>query len=114
MKRAYKKPRVKRVRPPKPIPAPKPERPRRSELKQIYRDLISSDSEQRVNTLRRALGWYDKCITYVGREINYEWAKPSLKHKNAAERSRTQGITTSDNPTKEELFIKSIKEYEQL
>ena len=67
-----------------------------------------------MNTLRRSLQWYDKCVVYVGREIDYEWPKPSLRHKNAAERSRTQGITSPDNKLKEETFINSIKSYEKL
>lgn len=105
---------MKRVRPPKPIEAPKPERPRRSILKSIYKDLISSDSEQRVETLRRAIGWYDQCVVYVGYPIDHEWPKPQLKLKLAAERVRTAGISSVNNNTKEESFTTAIKSYEKL
>jgi hypothetical protein len=117
MQRSFKKPRVKRVRPPKPIEAPKPERPRRSNLKTIYKDLISSDSEQRVNTLRRAAAWYDLCITYIGAKLEpipYQWGKTQLTHKNAAELMRSAAIDTSNNKQKEEYLIKSIRSYEKL
>lgn len=116
MQRSLKRPRVKRVRPPKPIPAPKPERPRRSTLKSIYKDYISSDQEQRINTLRRALGWYDKCITYVGYNLEdkYQWKRNQLKHKNIAEKSRLTGISSSSDSVKEQSFLTSIKSFERL
>jgi hypothetical protein len=116
MRRSLKRPRIKRVRPPKPILAPKPERPRRSTLKTIYKDLISSDQEQRVNTLRRALGWFDSCVTYVGYNLEdkYQWTKSALRHKNLAEKNRAAGITSSNEQTKEQSFLTSVKEYEKL
>ena len=114
MRRQFKKPRVKRVLPPKPIEATKPERPRRSNLKSIYKDFISSDIEQRVETLRRVVAWYDKCLLYVGYSVQYKWTKPQLREKNAAELARTSAINTVHNNFKEEKLMEAIKHYEKM
>lgn len=114
MKRVFKRPRVKRVKKPAPIEAPKPERPRRTELKVIYKDLISTSQEQRINTLRRALGWYDRCTAYVGHALEYDWHITQLKSKNAAERIRSAAINTTVPDNKEKLFLKSINYYQKL
>src|ERR1035437_2298927 len=114
MRRSLKRPRVKRVRPPKAIEAPRPDRPRRTNLKTIYKDIISSDLEQRVNTLRRALQWYDECIKYIGYKIEYVWPKPLLKQKNEAELARAAAIPITNDIQKEKQFLLAIKAYEKV
>lgn len=114
MKRSFKKPRARRVRPPTSIKGIKLLRPRRSELRTIYKDLLTSDSDQRVTALKQALTWYDHCVAYVGQSVNHEWPIPALKHKNSAEQLRTQGITSSDSGKKESNYIKAIESYEAL
>lgn len=109
-----KKPRMKRVKKPAPVPPPKPERPRRSELKSIYRDLLSSDVEQRVNTLARAMEWYDHCQAYVLHKQKGTLTLPQKKQKNAALKLRHAGIITLKSEIKEENFIKTIKYYEKM
>lgn len=106
--------RVKRVRPPKPIAPPKPERPRRSKLRIIYRDLITTDTDQRVGSLSAAMAWYDTVVVYLSFKQEWKLSIPQLREKNAAERSRTAGITSSEPQIKEESFLKAIKSYEKM
>lgn len=114
MRRSFKKPRAKRVRPPKPVKAQKPERPRRSVLRNIYKDLLTSDVDQRVTTLAQAMEWFDKCIVYVGYPIEYAWPTAQLKNKNNAESYRYSGIKSTVDTTKEKDYIQAIKSYEKL
>jgi hypothetical protein len=64
-----KKTRVKRYRPPKPIPPPQPPRPKRGNLKHIYKDLISSDRDQRVEVLVKAMHWYEELMAQQERSF---------------------------------------------
>lgn len=113
MRRSFKKPRAKRVKIPKPILPQKPIRPRRSSLRTIYKDLFTSDIDQRVTALAQAMEWFDHCIVYVFWP-EYNFTKLQLKHKNKAEESRSAGITSSVSTTKEREFTTAIKEYELL
>lgn len=110
----YKRQRVKRVRPPKAIAPPKLPRPKRTALKNIYKDLLSSDIDQRITTLAKSATWYDHCAAYIRHKQDGEWTIPQLRDENAANRSRTQAITTTDSKKKEEYFINTIQSYESL
>ena len=112
MKRSFKKPRTKRVKLAKPIPPPKPDRPKRGDLKKIYHGLITTDIDQRVNALVKALHWYDKCQVYVGYNKamdNIKWTKTQLKNKFTAEEHRLSGMKSKVSSVKETHYITAIK-----
>src|SRR6266481_316480 len=119
----YKKPRAKKVRPPKRVAPPKQVRPKRSQLRKIYRELITTDVNQRVDALKKALTWYANCEAYVGYKVKIKeklltddnpWSTTQLRLKNAAEAARTAAITTVKDPIKEKQFIKAIENYEKM
>jgi hypothetical protein len=112
MRRSFKKPRIKKYRPPKPIPAPKPERPRRSNLNKIYHDLLTADRDQRVEALIKALTWYDHAVVYV--EYKSPLTTIQLRKKNAGGRNRAAGIGSLKDDVKEEYYIKAIQEFEKM
>ena len=110
----FKKPRAKRVKPPKPIPAPKPVRPKRSELRSIYRELLSADRDQRVDALAKAMAWYDKCLVYVRYKQEGEWTTKQLRELNAAERDRAAGLKSDASIKKEIEFTSAVQHYEKI
>src|ERR1700722_2685715 len=112
MNTRIKKTRVKRWRAPKPVPPPKPPRPKRSTLKNIYKDLISSDSDQRLEGLKKAMHWYEELQAYLA--YNSELTLNQKKAKAAAERHRLIGLNFDKTKTKESQYILAIKEYEKL
>lgn len=112
MKRVYKKPRVKKVKPPRPVPPPKPERPRRGELKKIYKDLISTNEEQRINALATAMGWYDRVQAYLAFNNKGKWTLKQLRAKNKAETNRAKGIASKN--FKEGYFLEAITHYQNM
>lgn len=120
MKPVYKKPRIKKVKPPKPVPAPKHPRPKRGDLKHIYKELISTSQEQRVNAMAKAMTWYDQVQAYVAykQDIDYTqvnkhtWTTAQLRAMNHALSHRADGIKAKTLDTKEVKFEHAIKYYE--
>jgi len=119
----YKKPRAKKVKPPKPVAPDKPVRPKRSQLKKIYRNLITTDTSQRVTALAQAMEWFDKVSKYVAWMTLYKqklawdanpWTTIQLRFKNALELARTQGNNTLHDPLKEKYYIKTIENFEKM
>src|ERR1700734_1096660 len=112
MQRSYKKPRVKRVKPPKPLPPPKPSRPKRGDLKKIYKDLLTTDREQRINTLAKAMAWYDQVQAYLAYKNEGKFTTRQLMYKNTSEKHRSDGIKNKSATLKELCFQNSILSYE--
>ena len=112
MRRAYKKPRAKKVKLPKPVPPPKPERPKRGDLKKIYCDLITTDTNQRINAYAAAMTWYDRVQGYLAYKNKGKWTINQLRARNKAEKHRSLGILHTQR--KEEDFTQSIKYYEKM
>lgn len=127
----YKKPRAKKVKPPQAVIPEKPERPRRAELKKIYREMLTTDIDQRVGTLAQAMNWYERCIEYVKyksaekkakrykerrkwHEVTNPWTLPQLKLLNALYAARTQGNNTLKSETKLEKYILAIEISEKI
>jgi len=108
----FKRPRVKRVRPPRPVPPPKPPRPRRGTLKNIYKDLITTDRDQRVETLKKAMHWYEELQAYLA--YNSEWTLTQTKAKSHAERARLFGLESNKDEAKEKHYIFAIQQYEKM
>jgi hypothetical protein len=104
---------VKRVKPPRPVPPPKPPRPRSNVLRKIYRNLITSDLDQRVDALSKAMHWYDTVQTYLNHKQEGKWTIPQLRARYAAERSRTTGIDSSVPAIKEKVYLKTIRSFEK-
>lgn len=114
MRRQYKKPRAKKVKLPRAVPPPKPERPKRGDLKKIYRDLITTDINQRINALASAMTWYDRVQGYLASKNQGKWTTNQLRYRNIAEKDRALGIRMVSPKNKEEDFIEAIKSYEKL
>jgi hypothetical protein len=112
MKRSYKKPRAKKVRLPKPVAPPKPERQKSGDLKKIYKDLISTDIAQRVDALSRAMAWYDKVQACIAYKQNGKLTISQLRAKRNAESQRAAGIKSTNVIYKESAFMGAIKDYE--
>lgn len=109
-----RKPVTRRPKAPKPLPPPKPERPRRTHLKEIYRDLISVDRDQRINTLARAMTWYDQAQAYLGYKQKGEWTKEQLKFQDQAQKARLLGMKNIFPLGKENMYLQVISYYEQM
>ena len=110
----FKKPRAKKVRPSKPVPPPRPHRPKRGDLRKIYRDLLTADRDQRVTTLAKAMAWYDLVQAYISYKQKGKLSTHQLRNKNAAEKVRNVGISSNNDVVKEQKFVETIKEYEKL
>ena len=108
----YKKPRVKKVKVPKPVAPPKPERPKRGDLKHIYKELLTTDTEQRINALCKAMAWYDKVQAYLAYKNGGKWTTKQLRMMNNAQRDRLHGIASIKPETKERCFKDAITSYE--
>lgn len=107
-----KKFRAKRYKPPTPIPPPKPPRPKLGELKRIYRDLISADVDQRVETLKKACHWYEGAIAYI---IYFKALKLNQKRAVAkAQKHRVAALSTNKDESKEHAYIDAIRCYETI
>lgn len=117
-----KRSRVKRYRAPRPVPPPKPPRPKRTALRNVYKDLISSDRDQRLEAIKNAMHWYDNLLAYLAfytvegeeriRKTRSQLAQ--LKAKSDAEKRRLSGLN-SDKPEKKEMeFVKAIQCYERM
>lgn len=107
-----KKFRAKHPKLPKPVPPPKPPRPSISKLRNIYRDLISSDVDQRVETLKKVVHWYEGALAYVVyfKAISFTQKKALA----AAQGFRIVALTTNKDETKEKNLIAAIHEYEKI
>lgn len=112
MNTRIKKNRVKRYKAPVPIPPPRPSRPKRSILKSIYKELITSDRDQRVEALKKAMHWYESLQAYLS--YHSELKMSQLKAKTQAERERLVGLNSNNSQVKEERYIAAIREYEKL
>src|SRR5260221_11136158 len=110
----HRRARVKRVKPPKPIPPAKPERPKRSDLKNIYKGLLSLDIGQRVNTLAKAMHWFDKAQVYILYKQKGKWTRAQLTAKNKSEYNRTNCIHSTKLVTKENCLMEAINWNEKL
>lgn len=110
----YKKPRAKKVRAPKPVPPPKPSRPKRSELRTYYKDLLSADRDTRIDALAKGMAWYDRLLAYSIYKQEGKWRTNQLREKSAAERDRGVGIASNDSKKKEIEFLSSIQHYEKI
>src|ERR1700751_128603 len=110
----YKRPRSKRVKPPKAVPPPKPHRPKRGDLKHIYKDLISSDIDQRITVLAKAMAWYDKVQAYLAYKNEGKFTTKQLRAKNKAEKYRSEGIKSTHSHIKEDRFLNAILHYETM
>ncbi len=110
--RQFKKPRVKRVKPPRPVPPPVPPRPRRSVLKSIYKHLISSSVDQRLEALKKACHWYDVLQAYLAYERERSVAQK--QYMDAAIKARLEAINTSKSEHKEKHFVEAIQNYEKM
>lgn len=113
MKLKQRKQVTRRPKAPKPIAPPKPVRPKRGNLKQIYRDLISVDRDQRINTLAKAMTWYDQAQAYLAYKQKGEWTKEQLKFRNFAERKRLLGMAQTSSKLKEQVYLEAVHSYEQ-
>lgn len=107
-----KKHRVKRVKPPRPIPPPVPPRPKRSDLKSIYRGLITTNKSQRVDTLVKAMHWYEELIAYLRYKAKFTLAQDRAEA--AAEKYRLSGQRSNKDEHKEEAYKEAIRSYEKL
>jgi hypothetical protein len=107
-----KKPRVKRWKAPQPVPPPKPPRPKRSSLKHVYKDLISTNRDQRLEALKKAMHWYEALEAYLA----YESALTvhQLKAKSEAEKHRLKGLNSDKFESKEKEYIAAIQQYEKM
>ena len=108
----HKRPKLKRYKKPKPIAPPKPHRPKRGDLRKIFRDYISHDASQRINALARAMSWYDTVQVYIGYKQKGKLTTTQLRHKNKAENYRLLGIKVSNSRKKEERYVTAVAEYE--
>jgi hypothetical protein len=106
------RPKLKRYKKPIPIPAPKPSRPKRGDLKKIYKDLVSTDIDQRVTALAKAMQWYDHVQVFLNYKQNGKFTTRQLRAKNFAERNRAEGIKTNHSIYKETHFTAAINAYE--
>jgi hypothetical protein len=112
MKRSLKKPRAKKVKIPKPIAPPKPDRPKRGDLRHIYKELLTTDIEQRINALSKAMAWYDSVQAYLAYKNEGKWTLKQLRMRNNAERDRGLGVKSNISETKERNYIDTIASYE--
>jgi hypothetical protein len=107
-----KKVRVKRWREPKPVPPPRPPRPKRSSLKHMYNELISTDRDQRLEALKKAMHWYEGLQAYL--VFHSEFTLHQKKAKSEAEKHRLKGLNSDKSETKELHYIAAIKSYESM
>src|SRR5580693_7033221 len=104
MQRQFKKPRAKKVKVPRPVNPPKPKRPKRGDLKHIYKELLTTDISQRINTLAKAMAWYDTVQAYLAYKNNGKWTLNQLRAKGVAEHDRLSGIKQQSSTLKELSF----------
>ena len=107
-----KKARVKRWKEPKPVPPPRPPRPKRSSLKHIYNELISTDRDQRLESLKKSMHWYETLQAYLA--FHSEFTLRQKKYKSDAEKHRLKGLNSDKGETKELQYIAAIKCYEAM
>lgn len=108
------KPKLKRYRKPKSVPPPKPRRAKRGDLKKIYKELVTTNQDQRVNTLTNVMHWYDAAIAYLSYKKEGKWPLSKLKNKNSAEKEREKGINSHATKDKELHFMSAVSCYEQM
>lgn len=101
------------MKPPKPISPEKPERPSRSELRKLYRDFNTSDIDQRVEVLKKALNWYDQCLVYVKFKQEWQYTVAQNKLFLKAEKLRQKGINSNKSREKETSYIQAINLFEE-
>lgn len=112
MRANFKKPRIKKVRKPRPVPPPKPPRPRRSQLRRIYGELITTDRDQRVEALKKAMHWYEELLAYLA--YYKEWTIKQRKQEDEAVKHRLVATNSNQDEVKEVRFTKAIQCYEKM
>jgi hypothetical protein len=107
-----KKHRVKRVNQPLPVAPPVPPRPRRTLLRRIYRNLLSSDRNERVETLIKAMHWYEELLAYL--IYQKKWTIAQQRAEVAADKARIKGLRSDKDSVKEEVYLAAIQAYEKM
>jgi len=110
-----KKPRTRRPKPPAPVPPPKITRPKRGLLRAIYKELFTSDVDQRCDSLAKAAAWYDHCIGYLTNvKQNGILTTRQRKEHDLALANRLDAIRTTVPSQKERFWVESIKHFEKM
>lgn len=110
-----KKPRTKRVKPPAPVPPPKILRPKRGLLRAVYKELFTSDVDQRTNALIKAGAWYDQCIGYLtNMKQNGILTIRQRKEQDQALAHRLDALRANVPSQKERFWVESIKHFEKM
>jgi hypothetical protein len=112
MNTRLKKRRVKRWKAPKPVPPPQPPRPKRTQLRNIYKNLIASSRDERLESLKKAMHWYEGLQAYLAYEAVFTFHQK--KAKAAAEKYRLKGLNSDKSEIKEQSYIAAINEYEKM
>lgn len=101
-----------RIKQPKP---PKIPRPKTKELRVVYRELVSANVAIRLNTLARALQWYDLALPYIiSRSKSKALDAQQTKHHDWALKCRKQALGTTFEGEKETAFRKAIGFYQKI
>ena len=76
--------------------------------------MFSTDTDQRVNALSKAMSWYDQCIAYLAFKQEGKLTTNQLKEKSKGEESRLAGIKAPQPHNKEIRFTEAIKHFEKM
>ena len=98
---------------PKPPKGVKQKRPLVSELRSIYKDLVSLDAGQRLNCLAQAMAWYDNALPYLLGKTG-ALTTEQAKDWDTAAKCRDRGISTTFNGEKESAFKQALIRYQKV